>query len=403
MRFLSLQDSFNEILEYLDVKSILSLSFTSRRFRCRVRSFCFNYFKYRFKVANMPKIPLFDALRAIETANTIETIVDADRVDFIVFCCALDMTSYISRVEKYLIVNSVNSCHSRCKLTPLTVCIQNNNKQTLDYLLQESNANIDVTDSSKLRRTPLMHCLITGNFVTEILSHNPNLNLKDGAGKTVFDYLDESQYLLAEKILQYAKSNSKSADLLSSLRARLRKAILRGENRLAEALIDALPQALNPEEEGQDSELIISIRKKHASYAIKLLVAKFPVLVIFPSVSGKPPLYIAAEEGLSSVTEYLLLNGASLKQLTLSGRNALHVAIEQGNQRVCQILCKFSDLSDITLRCNNGLSPFMLAENRGRCRLLAVMLSRYAQLRKDSRHPYLEDMLYSENVRINKR
>lgn len=110
------------------------------------------------------------------------------------------------------------------------------------------------------------------------------------------------------------------------------------------------------------------------------------------SHSGKTALYVAAEQGSNSSLVVLLSAGARISILTPSGRNALHAAVERDQQSTVDLLCRFASVGDITCKCNTGVSPFMLAENRGRMQMMISMLALYQRevaINKSCFHPYL--------------
>ncbi|EER16072.1 conserved hypothetical protein [Perkinsus marinus ATCC 50983] len=99
--------------------------------------------------------------------------------------------------------------------------------------------------------------------------------------------------------------------------------------------------------------------------------------------SGKSPLYLACETGASnSIIKVLLLGGAKVDTCTCSGRNALFAAVEKGYFSAVETLCSTArcvNLRHITQRTNGGVSPFMLAENKGRLQMMLAMLEAYAR------------------------
>ncbi|KAF4702885.1 hypothetical protein FOZ63_030884, partial [Perkinsus olseni] len=119
----------------------------------------------------------------------------------------------------------------------------------------------------------------------------------------------------------------------------------------------------------------------------------------------------------------LLLGGAKVDTCTCTGRNALFAAVEKGHFAAVETLCSTGrcvNLKHITQRTNGGVSPFMLAENKGRLQMMLAMLEAYAREARISldtlgewepdepfgklafsvTHPYLNKMCHKYRARL---
>jgi ankyrin repeat protein len=94
--------------------------------------------------------------------------------------------------------------------------------------------------------------------------------------------------------------------------------------------------------------------------------------------SHKSALYVACELGHVAVAKLLLENGALLSQTTSSGRNCLHIAVERDRNEIIELVCEdHCTVADILQPNSGGVSPFILAENRNRKRMVLAMLRAY--------------------------
>jgi ankyrin repeat protein len=102
------------------------------------------------------------------------------------------------------------------------------------------------------------------------------------------------------------------------------------------------------------------------------------------NLTGKSALFIAAEKGNKDTVIVLLNLKASVGTLTATGRNCLHAAVEKDHTEIVEILCEHATTDDI-MHLNSGqISPFTLAENRGRLRMVTAMLRCYKRTVSDS-------------------
>lgn len=93
--------------------------------------------------------------------------------------------------------------------------------------------------------------------------------------------------------------------------------------------------------------------------------------------SRKSALFVAAENGNYSFVETLLKANASVSSQTSSGRNCLHIAVERDQVGITELLCEYATAQDIQHVHVGGVSPFHLAENRGRVKMVLAMLRCY--------------------------
>ncbi|KAF4728795.1 hypothetical protein FOZ62_020250 [Perkinsus olseni] len=177
--------------------------------------------------------------------------------------------------------------------------------------------------------------------------------------------------------------------------------------------------------EGLPSPLFLAAtapRPERAEKMIGLLLKVCDPNVVLPS--GKSPLYLACENGAADgVIRVLLLGGAKVDTCTCTGRNALFAAVEKGHFAAVETLCSTGrcvNLKHITQRTNGGVSPFMLAENKGRLQMMLAMLEAYAREARISldtlgewepdepfgklafsvTHPYLNKMCHKYRARL---
>lgn len=121
--------------------------------------------------------------------------------------------------------------------------------------------------------------------------------------------------------------------------------------------------------------------------------------------SGKSALYLAAEKGHARICTFLLEANASLDTTTCTGRSSLFAAVEHAHPETVAAICVHADVRHILKQTPSGVSPFSLAEKRGKPSLIVPMLECYhRQVRKryllrqfgdatdDVTDPYLTNM-----------
>ena len=102
--------------------------------------------------------------------------------------------------------------------------------------------------------------------------------------------------------------------------------------------------------------------------------------------SRKSALFVAAEHGHSSAVCELLRLGVPVGLVSSSGRNCLHIAVERNHTQTVELLCLHVGIGDIVQLNSSQISPFILAVNRGRLRMVFAMLRAYQRcLASDSR------------------
>ena len=95
------------------------------------------------------------------------------------------------------------------------------------------------------------------------------------------------------------------------------------------------------------------------------------------SKSNKTALFMACSNGCVEAAQLLLSMKASPSALTSTSRNCLHAAVERDNTAIVSLLCSFASAADILQVNSSDLSPLILAENRGRVRMVIDMLRCY--------------------------
>ncbi|CAD7964018.1 unnamed protein product [Amoebophrya sp. A120] len=153
------------------------------------------------------------------------------------------------------------------------------------------------------------------------------------------------------------------------------------------------------------------VNQKDAAAEYLLEHARFETMqeVDEPLASGKTALYLCCEKGNARLCKQLLKCGASLDVQTCHGKTPLHAAVEHSHEQVVWVLCEDAvDVRHITKRTKGetGVSPFMLAEKRGKQSLILPLLKAYhRQVKKrhwlrqcgddvgDVTHPYLTQKL----------
>jgi ankyrin repeat protein len=93
--------------------------------------------------------------------------------------------------------------------------------------------------------------------------------------------------------------------------------------------------------------------------------------------TSKSALYVASERGHTESVRALLQAGASISLLTSTGRNSLHAAVGRGHTHIVEILCQHASTADIMQMNSSQISPFILAENKGRRLMVRAMLDCY--------------------------
>jgi hypothetical protein len=93
--------------------------------------------------------------------------------------------------------------------------------------------------------------------------------------------------------------------------------------------------------------------------------------------SEKNALHTACESGALECVRVLLELGALPSEETSSGRNCLHLAVEREHFSVVELLCNHAAVHDILHSRHGQASPFILAENKGRMRMVHAMLDCY--------------------------
>ena len=93
--------------------------------------------------------------------------------------------------------------------------------------------------------------------------------------------------------------------------------------------------------------------------------------------TGKSALYIASEKGHRESVAVLLSLKASVDAVTSTGRNCLHAAVEKGQTDIVELLCDHATTNEIMQLNSSQISPFTLAENKGRSKMVVAMLNCY--------------------------
>eukprot|EP00397_Hematodinium_sp_SG-2012_P009346 GEMP01009429.1.p1 GENE.GEMP01009429.1~~GEMP01009429.1.p1 ORF type:complete len:674 (+),score=125.06 GEMP01009429.1:124-2145(+) len=150
--------------------------------------------------------------------------------------------------------------------------------------------------------------------------------------------------------------------------------------------------------------LLLAAQAGHDDLAECLLAAKVAGDINAVLLTSKTALYLCAERGNAHLARVLLSKFASLDVQTCTGRSALFAAVEHCHEEAVHAICEFIDVKHITMRTKGeeGVSPFMLAEKRGKTSLIIPMLEAYhRQVRRrqilrsfgdiidDVTHPYL--------------
>eukprot|EP00392_Amoebophrya_sp_AT5.2_P014748 g14909.t1 len=154
---------------------------------------------------------------------------------------------------------------------------------------------------------------------------------------------------------------------------------------------------------------VMNDQGKAAEYLLEHAARETMMELDVPLASGKTAFYLACERGQTRLVKQLLRAGASLDTQTCHGKTPLHAAVEKSHEGITAILCENAvDVRHITKRTKgeHGVSPFMLAEKRGKASLILPMLRAYhRQVRKrhllrqcgddvgDVTHPYLTQKL----------
>ncbi|CAD7935721.1 unnamed protein product [Amoebophrya sp. A25] len=154
---------------------------------------------------------------------------------------------------------------------------------------------------------------------------------------------------------------------------------------------------------------VLNERTEAAEYLLKNAPSETLREIDIALTSGKTALYLACERGNVRLVRRLIQCGASLEGQTCHGKTPLHAAVEYSHESVVAVLCESAvDVRHITKRTKgeHGVSPFMLAEKRGKASLILPMLRAYhRQVRKrhllrqcgddvgDVSHPYLTQKL----------
>jgi ankyrin repeat protein len=127
----------------------------------------------------------------------------------------------------------------------------------------------------------------------------------------------------------------------------------------------------------KESPLIFAALGNRADAIEPLLESKLCEVSDQIPKSRKTALHVAAEAGNIQCVEILLRNGASVSSKTSSGRNCMHVAVERDHVQILEMMCEYATARDIQQVHGGGVSPFHLAENRGRLKMVIAMLRCY--------------------------
>ena len=127
----------------------------------------------------------------------------------------------------------------------------------------------------------------------------------------------------------------------------------------------------------RDPPLYVAASQNRHRLITPLLRSGISSLTDVSPKSSKSALYVASERGYLESVRTLIQEGARVSSLTSTGRNSLHAAVERGHTNVVELLCKHANTEDIMQLNSAQVSPFTLAENRGRRQMVHAMLCCY--------------------------
>jgi ankyrin repeat protein len=420
-------DLYTALLPFTAAPDISGLSGTCRHVRIAIKATVFQNFRQVFSTKDSFEdvLPFAQILTALGSATNFGTATKRSREELVCFSAALGLEEFLIGLfkAKSELVNSRASDGSFALHLAVV-----NGQETIVKLLVKREADLSTKD--RFGRTPAMLAAKLGE--TEIfgilITAGSDITVEDFSMKTIWHYaignlkkLETDRFrrlailrILAERaankiaLLSEDQARTDSRKKLELLMKQVEGAVGRiSESSQAEFLsvIFGAFRSLGKNQTllkfSQESPLIRAVSAKNLDALKIILAAGGEGFVDQTSHSGKSALFVASELGFDEGIKLLLKAFASVAVSSTSGRNALHACVEHGNVTALNLLLERSSVADITRKCNSGISPFMLAENRGKQGMVQLMLSRYLKLVTDkssclpenSPHPYLDALL----------
>ncbi|WP_169310629.1 ankyrin repeat domain-containing protein [Treponema brennaborense] len=222
--------------------------------------------------------------------------------------------------------------------TPLHVAIKNDSLKSAQILAATGNT-IFARDASG--KTAFELGIQKSSDYFDILITNQTAKITDSSGQTIIHYIVKNQNTAAldnalqKKLPLSAADNGGNTPLALALHAHTSVASIKMAAKLL--LAGAVPE-----------------RSQYA-YFEDAVIARNPSLRFD---DGQTPLHLAAIQGHTGITEYLLERGAVTGAQDISGATPLHEAVRYGNTDIARLLLKAG--ANVNARDNLGKTPILL-------------------------------------------
>ena len=312
-----------------------------------------------------------------------------------------------TEVVQYIVENyqDVLTIRNKELLSPFIVAGFSGSVELIKYLISKE---CDVLDKDNGGITVLHYASLGGNteIVQYLVDNYPELlTMRDKDGQSPFlvagisGSLELVKYLISMECDVMDKDNDGETVLY--------KACKRWGQELVKYLVENYPELLTiRDEEGQSPFLVTGVSgsvelvkyliskqcdvldkdsdgwtvlHKACKYGklelVKYLVENYPELLTIRDKEGQSSFLVAGQSGSVELVEYLISKGCDALDKDNNGLTVLHYACQKGNTEVVQYLVENSG-ELLTMRHEDGQSPFLVAGFSGSVELVKYLISR---------------------------
>ena len=260
------------------------------------------------------------------------------------------------------------------KWSPLHFAVNQDDQDLIDLLC---NGGADVNAICKGDKTPLMiavmNCLVKS--VRAVLGKSANPSLRDLHGWTAVHMAAESNETV--EILQLLIDNGATVDGLTNKgNTALALAVLNNSMKTTKVLL--LSKA-DPNKCGDHLWSPLHIACERSNAKLTELLCSFGTNPNTTNHQGYTPLLISVAKGSQATVEVLLRNNANPNmQSELNGWSALHLAAQEDDHVLGELLCNHN--ADLNVRTHESNTPLVIAAMKQSKRMVSVLLRRKADV-----------------------